>query len=91
MSEMKVAFDITERGYRIVALWGESSDAKVTIHKGDELFKEFEYPAYKIFNLAAHFSDIVDGIIADDVNNGFAVAGSTGLGGCVMPQEVGGV
>lgn len=87
----ELAFNITERGYRIRAYWGEASDAKVTIHKGDELFKEFEYPAYKIFNLAAHFSDIVDGIIADDVNSGFAVAGSTGLGGCVMPQEVSGV
>ncbi len=89
MSKMKIAFDIENRGYRIRAYWDEASDAKVTIHKGDELFKEFEYPAYKIFNLAAHFPDIVDGIISDEIEKGFAIAGSDGLGGCVMPQEVG--
>ena len=66
MSEMKMAFDIENRGYHIRAYWDESSAAKVTIHKGDELFKEFGYPAYKIFNLAAHFSDIVDGITSCD-------------------------
>lgn len=87
MSEMII--DVENRGYRIMVYWGESPDSKVTIHKGDELFKEFEYPAYKVFNLLAHFPDIVDGIISDEIEKGFDFAGSDGLGGCVMPREAG--
>ena len=68
MAGMKKAFDILDRGYRIRAYWGKSSDAKITIHKGKELYKKFEYPSYKIFNLAAHFADIVDGIVEENAS-----------------------
>lgn len=87
MAGMKKVFDITDRGYRIRAYWGKPSDAKVTIHKGKELYKKFTYPAYKVFNLAAHFGDIVDGILDEQEKCGFAMAGHNGLGGVVMPKE----
>ena len=84
---MKKVFDITNRGYRIRAYWGKPVDARITIYKGNKLYKEFKYPAYKIFNLAAHFDDIVDGIIEENEKQGFAIAGSDGVGGGVMPLE----
>ena len=88
MSGFTKAFDITDRDYRIRAYWGTKANyARVTIHKGKELCKKFRYPAYKIFNLAAHFRDIVDGLEAENARRGFEIAGSDLLGGHVMPKE----
>jgi len=53
--------------------------------------KKYEYDTdiqqpYKIFNLAAHFEDIVEGELkSSDV--GYRIAGSDGLGGGVMPKK----
>ena len=46
-----------------------------------------KYPAYKIYNLSAHFSEIVDSEINNDTR-GYEIAGSMGFGGVVMPKEV---
>jgi len=83
-------FDLTDRGYNVRAWYlknteTEKGDALVEIRKGD-LIKEFIYPAYKIWNIAAHFSDIVTGEIEGN-DEGYRIAGSTGLGGCIMPKE----
>lgn len=40
----------------------------------------FSTPAYKIYNLQAHFSDIVDGEI-ENSDSGYQIAASTGLEG----------
>jgi hypothetical protein len=83
---MKLAFEKTDRGFTIKAYWGDCADAEVEITRDGNTFKKFTYPSYKIFNLEAHFGDIVDGFLSSDELSGFRVAGSAGLGGVVMPQ-----
>lgn len=81
---MRGAFDITEKGLRFQAWYPDSGgEATVKISKGDEIIKEFTFPAYKIWNIAAHASDI-----ADDIQSGLAIAASNGLGGSVPIRDV---
>ncbi len=80
-----------DRGFKVKAFYLE--DDKELDIKGDAFIKvsyqgkpvrEFLFPAYKIFNIAAHFSDIVDGELSKDgKERGYKIAGSTGLGGQV--------
>jgi hypothetical protein len=81
----KLAFEVEDRGFTIKAFWG-SPDARIEITRQGKLYKKFSYPAYKIFNLAAHFSDIVDSELRGD-DEGYKIAGSTGLGGVIMPKR----
>ena len=80
----KVAFESKEpdRGYTVKALYliEPSSEALVEIFKEGQLVRKFLFPAYKIWNIAAHFSDIVDGEIEKSAH-GYAMAASDGLGG----------
>ncbi len=59
-----VAFELTEadRGYTARAryLTEPRDQALVEIFKDGTLVRSFHYPAYKVWNIAAHFSDIVD-------------------------------
>lgn len=71
MANDKIAFTQEERGYKVTAWWGDSPNARVEILKDGKPYKEFEYPAYKIFNIAAHFGDIVD-----DFETGMNIASS---------------
>lgn len=75
------------KGFNIKAFWGNGADARIELIRDGNLYKEFLYPAYKIFNISAHFEDIVDGILNGN-DSGFRVAGSTGLGGSVMPTDI---
>ena len=85
----KLAFDRQDRGFRIRTWYRvDDGDALVEITQGGKLRRHFLYPAYKIWNLAAHFGDIVDSEIAKNVD-GYAIAGSDGLGGCVYPRPTG--
>lgn len=85
----KPEFDIDDRGFRARAWHIEdgNGDALIEIQKDGKIYKEFKYPSYKIWNIAAHFSDIVDGELKNS-DVGYRVAGSNGLGGVVMPQEI---
>jgi len=80
----KVAFDgpkTPDRGYtmRISYLKEPNSrEALVEIFKDDNLVRQFMFPAYKIYNLPAHFSDIVDGEI-ENSDRGYQIAASNGL------------
>ena len=79
----KLVFDKKDRGFRIRAWYqDEKQDALVQIDKDGKLRRKFKFPAYKIFNLAAHFSDIVDGELQKNIS-GYQVAASDGLGGSV--------
>ena len=85
-------FDITDRGFNVKCWYVKDTleskgDALIEIRKNSNLIKEFLYPAYKIWNIAAHFSDIVDSEIAQN-QEGYKIAGSTGLGGCIMPEKI---
>jgi len=78
----KEAFKDVTDGYEFIAtyLTDPKADALVEIKKDGELVKEFLFPAYKIWNIAAHAQDIVDGLKMGNAS-GLRMAGSDGLGG----------
>ncbi len=80
----KIAFEGEKRGYRFVGtyLTEPKGDALIEIFKGDVMVREFLFPAYKVWNIAAHADDIVDGL-EEDSDSGLREAGSDGLGGNV--------
>ena len=80
----KIAFELEDRRFKIRAIWGDGGESLIEITKDGQPYKKFTYPSYKIFNLAAHFSDIVDSELAKD-DEGYRIAGASGFGGCVMP------
>ena len=84
----KIAHKGNHRGYTFTAtyLTEPAGEALIEIHKGKELIREFSFPAYKIFNIAAHAEDIVNGLERDS-DSGLYIAGSTGLGGSVYIEQ----
>ena len=86
---MELVFDVSERGFNAKAFYlkAGSGDALVVITKDGKPLREFLYPAYKIWNIQAHFSDIVDGELKKSPE-GYLIAGSDGLGGCSMPKPI---
>lgn len=86
--EDKPEFDMNYRGYNVRAWYlkdtdTEKGDALIEIRKDGTLLREFIFPGYKIWNIAAHFRDIVDS--EEEKNtNGYKIAASDGLGGSVQ-------
>ena len=78
----KIAFSEEHRGYTFTAtyLLEPKGEALIEIKKGEQVVKEFLFPAYKIYNIVAHANDIIVGLEAGS-DNGLRVAGSDGLGG----------
>lgn len=78
----KEAFSSKEpdRGFTIKAYYlsEPKGDALVEIYRDDQPHRRFLFPAYKIWNIAAHFSDIVDGEIAGNMS-GYDMAGWAGF------------
>ncbi len=72
---MTLAFELEYRGFVVKAFYLEEADqnARIEILKYGEPFKEFLYPAYRIWNIHAHFPEMVDaelsGPPAADANN----------------------
>ena len=58
----EAVFDINYRGFNIQAFYlsEPKDDALIVVTKDEKPFREFLYPAYKIWNIAAHIRDIVD-------------------------------
>lgn len=84
----KPVFDINDRDFNVKAWYLKGMvDALIELRFKDNLVRSLIYPAYKIYNIAAHFSDIVDSEINND-KRGYEIAGSTGLGGVVMPLSI---
>ena len=75
------------KGFNIKAYVGDEPNARIEIYKNGNLYKEFNYPGYKIYNLQAHFTDIVNGEL-ENSDEGYKIAGSTGLGGVIMPEKI---
>lgn len=79
-----VAYDSAskpDRGYTVRASYlkpPRNGDALIEIHKDGQLVREFIYPAYRIWNIAAHFSEIVDGEIANH-DGGYRAANWNGI------------
>lgn len=80
----KKAFEIKEadRGFTVKAYYLEAPHAQhalVEIFKENEPYRRFLFPAYKIWNIAAHFHDIVDSEINGNFT-GYNMAAWTGFG-----------
>lgn len=91
-SDEKPAFDITDRGFRVRAWYLEDvpeskGDALIWIEREGVLLREFEYPAYRIWNIAAHFCDIVDGE-NDNHDGGYRAADWDGITPTGEPQPI---
>ena len=88
-------FDITDRDFNVKTWYlrdteNSKGDALVEIRKGKELSRQFVFPAYKIFNIAAHFEDIVDGELTKNKKmQGYNIAASTGFENSIiiLPKE----
>lgn len=77
--------DPSDRGYTIRASYLEKpngGDALIEIMKDGQHLRRFLFPAYKIYNLQAHFRDIVDGEIANSAS-GYRMASWDGITGLV--------
>ena len=78
-----------DRGFVLKAWYIEEpgGDALIELFYEQKEVRTMTYPAYKIYNLAAHFRDIVDSEINNDTR-GYEIAGATGFGGTIMPAEI---
>ncbi len=77
----KVAYESpVNRGFKVKAtyLLEPEGDALIEIFKDGEPLRWFLFPAYKIWNIAAHFNDIVDSEIAGN-RVGYDMAAWTGF------------
>lgn len=80
-------FDIDDRDFNVKAWYLKDTDAAkghalILISYKGKMVREFFMAAYKIWNIAAHFKDIVDGELSkDDKDRGYRIALSTGLEG----------
>jgi hypothetical protein len=85
----KPEFDINDRDFNVKAWYLKNTeeskgDALIEVKYKDKLIQQFVFPAYKIWNIAAHFSDIVDGELSKDEKKcGYAIAASTGVEGLI--------
>jgi hypothetical protein len=76
------------RGYSVKAFYlKDSQDALVEITKGGKSHRSFLFPAYKIWNIAAHFEDIVDGEEAGH-DGGYRMASWNGITPTGQPQPL---
>jgi hypothetical protein len=85
----KLAFESrVDRGFSVKAsyLKEPKGDALVEIFRDGEPLRWFLFPAYKIWNIAAHFSDIVDSELAGN-KVGYGMAAWTGFSPAPHPNE----
>ena len=85
----KEAFNTFTDGYQFIATYLKEpkGEALIEIKKEGIIVKEFLFPSYKIWNIAAHAQDIVDGL-KEESEEGILMAGLTGLGGNVYKEEI---
>jgi len=78
----KIAYEGDKHGYHFKAsyLIEPKGEALIEISKDGKMVREFLFPAYKIWNIAAHAHDIAEGLDRES-DSGLYTAGSDGLGG----------
>ena len=84
----KIAFESKQpdRGYTARASYLKppyNGNALIEILKDGKPLRSFMFPAYKIWNIAAHFSDIVDGEIENNAH-GYEMAAWDGISGATI-------
>ena len=75
-----------DRGYTLRASYlkaPRNGDALIEVMKDGQPLRRFLFPAYKIYNLQAHFRDIVDGEIAKSAA-GYEMAAWDGISGAMF-------
>lgn len=74
-----------DRGYTCKASYLKSpkGDALIEIFKDGQPLRAFLFPAYKIWNISAHFTDIVDGEIQESAR-GYEMAAWDGISGAAL-------
>lgn len=81
-----VAFEskAPDRGYTVKASYLKGmQNALIEIFKDGQPLREFLFPAYKVWNISAHFSDIVDGEI-EKSSRGYEMAAWDGISGATF-------
>lgn len=61
-----VAYDTSEmpyRGFAVRASYLKDRDALIEIFRRGSLWRSYLYPAYRIYNIGAHFMEMVDATI----------------------------
>lgn len=58
------AFKVEHRGFIATAFYAQGQDADIVVTREGALYKEFKYPAYRIWNIAAHWRDMVEEVLA---------------------------
>lgn len=89
-----VAFDTTQnpdRGFTVKASYlkcPHAADALIEVFRDGKPLRHFLFPAYKIWNIAAHFRDIVDGEI-EKTDSGYRTAAWNGISGAtiLLPEK----
>lgn len=57
----KLAYEHKWLEWRAFAFYREGPDARIVVMRGEDLIGEnANYPAYKIYNVAAHLSDLAE-------------------------------
>jgi len=72
-----VAFETEARGLKFVAtyLTAPKDKALIEISRDGQMVKSLLWPAYKVWNIAAHADDV-----AADIEDGLTTAGAVGFG-----------
>lgn len=82
-----VAFESKEsdRGFTVKAsyLKEPKGDALIEIFRDGAPHRSFLFPSYKVWNIAAHFSDIVDGELVQS-QHGYDMAAWNGISGAAF-------
>jgi len=87
-------YNISRKGFNVKAWYLKDTktskgDALVIIKYKRKIIRKFIFPAYKIYNIGAHFEDIIEGELSkDDKTRGYRIAASTGFGGSVEIKSV---
>lgn len=77
----KVIFDGPKepyKGFTVKATNSTDGDALIEIFKDGQPYHSFLYPAYRVWNIAAHFKDIVDGEL-EGHDGGYRLANFNGF------------
>jgi hypothetical protein len=79
-----VAYDSRDKpykGFHVRASYlkrPNDGDARIEIFRDGNLVRSFKYPAYRIYNIAAHFTEIVDGEL-EESESGYEAANFNGF------------